>query len=93
MPEYGVTGATDTFQVKLRNQSLSPKVINYQITSERNWLNPISGSTVLLAPFSFSSLQILFTIPEIAAKGDKDTVMTVLTIGDSFSSTNYSDIT
>jgi hypothetical protein len=67
--------------------------MDYSVNSARGWIAPLTGSTELMNPFDFYEFDLVFNIPEETATGTVDTVVAVLTIGDTFADTSISTIT
>ncbi|MBN2541448.1 hypothetical protein JXI42_01125 [bacterium] len=93
LDEVSYTEETDTLVLSLFNLSMSPKVLNYSVTSSRGWLSPTTNVTPTLDPFEIESVIILFTIPDGTPFGLRDTITTVLTIAPDFTDTFYTYLT
>lgn len=73
--QFGVSGTSNAFEVLIQNQSLTSNVINYRISSKKGWLPFMAGSTAMLAPFNFDSVQVAYSIPAGLETGVTDTVI------------------
>ena len=93
IPQLSISGDTDTMEVWIQNQSMTSKLMEYNMSSAKGWLSSVSGSTALLAPFAFERIPADYTIPGNAAAGESDTVRVIINIGTSFADTAYGIIT
>jgi hypothetical protein len=89
---FNYAGQTDTLFVTMRNHSMLPKVLTYNISSELEWVETLSSATPMLDPFEFYNLELLYTIPEGTSGGTTDEVELILAIDDGFIDTAYCTI-
>lgn len=91
--DYGVAGESGIQHGVIQNQSTTNQTVQYDISSSKGWITPLSGVTLELTPMAFDSLAFEFTIPEGAIDGETDTVTAILTIGEGFADTLTAIIT
>jgi hypothetical protein len=85
------SSGTGSIRVYLQNQGTGHRSFDYSFTSPEGWITPVTGSTALLPPFAFDSVDIQYAVPS------QPTVKTsiieqVLTTTGGFSETTFSSI-
>ena len=89
---FGGSGTSDTLHIRMQNQSMLPKILDYEISSDLGWVAAISGSTPEILPFEFELLPLEYSIPEGTTISVTDTVRMIVYINDDFSDTSYCNI-
>ncbi len=84
---------TDTIIVKMQNQSTANKSLEFSVTSKLGWINSITGTTSVLAPFNFDSVEIVYSTPGNITVETTDTVTMILSIEGINVDTGYAYIT
>gem|GEM_PF-3891001 len=84
-------GGSGSFRVLLQNQGTCYKAFSYLVISPNGWITPLTGTTQVLKPFQFDSLEIQYSIPE--NPGIKsEPVSQILSVPPIFADTSYSYI-
>ena len=86
---YSDADSSGSFNLLIQNQSTADKSFDYTVSSKLGWVSTFSGSTQLLSPFQFDSLEINYSIP---IYGDTlvDTIMFITSVPGVYTDTTYS---